>query len=313
MNKIQITIGLCVKNEEKNILRTLESINNQSFPKRLMELVAVDDGSEDKTLSIMLDFISKLNISSKIFHCEWNGLGPARNTILQNAQGKYILWIDGDMILPKNYMKILYEFMEQSKNAGIIKAGFRVINFEKTVSWLEKVSNLLGDIRHEEKQTPIPLGIGGAICRVKALREVGGFDNNVTRSGEDIDVEFKLRELGWLIFKTNKTFFYKFANETWKSLWQESMKYGYGGHYLYHKYRGKTIKQSLTTFYDVLLNIRDVYKLTHNRKALLLPFYYFFKKLAWSIGFIKAHLDGYGHQVSHKLTAMNKYRLIYSS
>jgi len=311
--KIKVTVGVCVKNEEKNIQRTIESIVGQDFPHELMEVIFVDDGSEDRTLSILLDLVSKMPMHVKVYHGRWRGIGAARNVVVRNAQGDYIVWIDGGMIVARNFIKKLLEFIEQNPKIGIVKAAHRVAYDRRIVSWLEKMSNLVGDMRHGGRATPIPTGSGGAIYRAKAIREIGGFDDYIQESGEDLDVELKMRDAGWLIFKTNTTFFHKIPHESWKSLWYEGIRYGRGGHYLVHKHGKKVFKQSLTSFFDVLMNLCDTYKLTRSKAAFLLPFYYLFKKLAWSFGFVKAHLDGYKwNKYPQTTTTKFKYNMIYS-
>ena len=52
LKKPIVTIGICVKNTEKTILDAINSILEQDYPTDLMEIIFVDDGSEDRTLSI---------------------------------------------------------------------------------------------------------------------------------------------------------------------------------------------------------------------------------------------------------------------
>lgn len=84
--KPKVTIGICVRNCEVFIKEAIESVANQDFPHELMEIIVVDDGSEDKTLSIVLNLVSKVDIHVKVFHDRWIGLGPARNIVVENAR-----------------------------------------------------------------------------------------------------------------------------------------------------------------------------------------------------------------------------------
>jgi glycosyltransferase involved in cell wall biosynthesis len=51
-----VTVGICVKHCECLIKETLDSPAQQNFPLGNMELIFVDDGIEDKTLSIIKDY-----------------------------------------------------------------------------------------------------------------------------------------------------------------------------------------------------------------------------------------------------------------
>jgi len=87
--KPNVSIGVCVKNCEDFIEDAIDSIMKQDYPHRLMEVIFVDDGSEDDTLSIIRKCVSQIDIPVKIFHTSWKGLGHARNLVVSNAQGKF--------------------------------------------------------------------------------------------------------------------------------------------------------------------------------------------------------------------------------
>src|SRR4030042_1009238 len=97
-SKTIVTLGMCVRNGEEQIEDALKRIVEQDFPHNLLEVVFVDDGSEDKTLSIINSWKEKSDIKIKIFSYSWRGLGKSRNTILNNTEGDYILWVDCDTI-----------------------------------------------------------------------------------------------------------------------------------------------------------------------------------------------------------------------
>ncbi|MCW9094929.1 MAG: glycosyltransferase, partial [Ignavibacteriaceae bacterium] len=53
----KVSIVVAVRNEEKNILCCLESLNNLEYPENKIEIMIVDDASTDNTLSLVNDFI----------------------------------------------------------------------------------------------------------------------------------------------------------------------------------------------------------------------------------------------------------------
>jgi cellulose synthase/poly-beta-1,6-N-acetylglucosamine synthase-like glycosyltransferase len=147
----------------------------------------------------------------------------------------------------------------------------------------------------------VPLGIcgtEGAIHRVKAMRQVGGFDVNIEGAAEDIDLARRILAIGWAAKVTNATF-YELCRETWKDLWNEYCWWGYGGHFSFHKNMdiSMPLKMSpLGGFLAGCLRFPAAYKLTRRKLLLLLPFHYAFKRLAFCYGFTKAHTEGYGHR-----------------
>lgn len=117
----EVTIGLCVRNCETSVADAIDSITKQDYPHTRITVVFVDDGSDDSTLSIIKDRIPRMDMETFVFHTDWKGVGSARNTVLANAEGEYVLWVDGDMSLSRNFLRKLVDFMEEHQKAGIAK------------------------------------------------------------------------------------------------------------------------------------------------------------------------------------------------
>ena len=106
---ILLSIIIIVKNEEKRISQCLESLL-LNFDKKCMELILVDGNSNDKTVNIIKEFIHKYNFI-KLIECKECGYSYQRNMGINNAQGKYVLYISGDTVVSKGmlskYMQIM--------------------------------------------------------------------------------------------------------------------------------------------------------------------------------------------------------------
>jgi len=285
-----------VRNSEDLIKEAIDSVINQDYPHEIMEVIFVDDGSEDKTLSIIESYVPKMDMFTKVFHQEWKGLGPARNVIVNNAGGKYIVWVDGDMVLSKDFVRKQVVFMEKKPSVGIGKGRYGMYVQANLLETLENMEFVATNFRRRGKTDSTPLGTGGSIYRVEAIRQVGGFDQNITGSGEDMDAEYMIRAAGWLLDITSAVF-YERRRKTWKSLWNEYFWHGRSGSYLLGKSRPIV---SLYKFWPPVAftiefsRIAKAYKLTRRKTAFLLPLHYTFKRTAWLLGFLKGSLEN-GH------------------
>jgi GT2 family glycosyltransferase len=194
------------------------------------------------------------------------------------------------MILSKDHVRKQIEFMDMNRNVAVAKAKCGTTNSTSILSSLEQMQYLAFDFRYDEKIESSVVGVGGSTYRVKAVRAVRGFDERIRRSGEDFDVEHRMRDMGWLIYRT-PAIFYKGHCKTWKSAWYECVKYGYGGHYIIDKYREKVLKRSAASLLDGLMNAKTAYKLTRRKLSFLLPFHHALKRIAWLLGFLEAHIS----------------------
>ncbi len=91
-----------VYNVEKYLKRSIESVLSQEHEH--WELLIIDDGSTDKSGEICKEYAGN-HEQIKYFYQENQGSGMARNKGLENAQGRYISFIDSDDYIKANIMK----------------------------------------------------------------------------------------------------------------------------------------------------------------------------------------------------------------
>jgi len=101
-----ISIIVPVYNVEKYLQRCVESIQNQLYSN--LEIILVDDGSQDQSPRICDDFASQDN-RIKVIHKKNGGQGLARNSALDIATGEYVAFIDSDDWISPEHIKNLYE------------------------------------------------------------------------------------------------------------------------------------------------------------------------------------------------------------
>lgn len=118
-----ISVIVPVYNGEKYIGKCLKSLINQTL--KNIEIICVNDGSTDNTLSI-LEKYSKLDSRIKIITTENKGQGHARNIALNESNGNYISFVDADDWIEKQTYELLYN-KAKSENLDIL--FFQMINY----------------------------------------------------------------------------------------------------------------------------------------------------------------------------------------
>lgn len=115
MNKISVIIPMY--NAEKTIEELLTNLSEQSFSN--VEYIIVDDGSEDNSFSMVDNYIEKTKDKRfKLYHQINKGVSSARNLGLQNANGDYIIFVDCDDRLDKDFIEKYFTTIK-SVNADI--------------------------------------------------------------------------------------------------------------------------------------------------------------------------------------------------
>ena len=120
---VKVSFLIAAYNIENYIEKCLRSIMNQSLKE--IEIIVVDDGSKDSTLSI----IKKLSCSDsriKYISQENKGIIEARKTGLKNASGEYVVFIDGDDWVSEDLAEKLYSLGKES-NSDIVCYEYSLI------------------------------------------------------------------------------------------------------------------------------------------------------------------------------------------
>lgn len=294
-----VTIGMCMRNSENTIANALDSIINQDFPHKKMQAIFVDDGSTDKTYSILKKYIAKMNFSTKVFQTKWQGLGPARNLIANKSDGEYIIWVDADEVLMKNYVSKQVEFMEKNPKVGITVGVVKLVPRNLVLN-LELIPVIVNHFQHGKpssflwRTNKLP-GTGGATYRVEALKQVNGFNPDLRGVGEDQDVAHRIQNKGWLI-QLNYAQFYEFHGgmSNFKHLWIKYVWYGIGSERIYRQNRTvfSLVRMSpIAGFLTGALYLPVAYQVLSKKMFFLLPMHYGIKMTGWMFGFMRGQFS----------------------
>jgi len=91
-------------NRLDEINELLPAIENLKFDRKRFELIIVDDGSTDDTVSLLEGYKQKTDINFSFYTQKNQGPGAARNTGMSNAKGDFFIFIDSDCSVPPQWL-----------------------------------------------------------------------------------------------------------------------------------------------------------------------------------------------------------------
>lgn len=130
-----ISIIIPVYNVEKYIEQCLNSIKVQSYEN--FEVIIVNDDSQDNTESICKK-IAQSDVRFRYFSKENGGVSSARNFGLDNANGHYITFIDGDDWVDPNHLEILIKSITEN-NSDIAICSYK--EFKNNIFYIRYYTN----------------------------------------------------------------------------------------------------------------------------------------------------------------------------
>lgn len=122
---MKLSIILTVYNKEQYLRRVLDSLLGQDNADLCeYEILAVNDGSSDKSEDILKEYAEKYN-KIKIVNQGNQGLSMARNNGLDIADGDYVWFVDADDILSSHSVKLISDAMVSTPDVIPIYAQFK--------------------------------------------------------------------------------------------------------------------------------------------------------------------------------------------
>ncbi|MBZ0287434.1 MAG: glycosyltransferase, partial [Anaerolineae bacterium] len=176
-------------NEEKYIGACLDSLVKQTYPN--LEIIVVDDGSDDRTVSIVQDYVAR-DSRFRLLRQNHQGPGEARNLAAKEAKGEFLLFCDADMMFAPDYTEKLIAPILRGEALGTFSKEEYVRNFTNVWARSWNLHDGMTDDRRHPPDFPDEHSVYRAVRRNKFL-ESGGFSTR--GSGDDRTIAQKLGQL----------------------------------------------------------------------------------------------------------------------
>ena len=206
--------------EVQELLESLAAQDNRDF-----EIIIVEDGSTVRCDRIVEQYKSAIDI--KYFFKENSGPGLSRNYGAERAEGKYVVFLDSDCIIPRQYTQVVRQACQEAgvdAFGGPDRAHDSFTNIQKAINYSMTSFFTTGGIRGQkqsmEKFHPRSFNMGFS---QEVLKATGGFSG--LRFGEDIDMSIRIMAAGFktcllpeaYVFHKRRTSFRKFFKQVYNS------------------------------------------------------------------------------------------------
>lgn len=208
---MKLSIIVPVYNVENFLNDCVSSFFIQGLSPDDFEVLLIDDGSIDSSLSLANQWSQKYN-NIRVFHQANQGQAVARNYGIENARGKYLMFVDSDdYLLPQKLYGLLniidkhkldaliYNIKAQSQDGGTI---------------LLKIPNVKYDVIYEGEEIVLKYFVFGSMCRGIYARHIFSDNNLRFKSGfthEDSELCFRIYPLlRQVMFIDSEVYYYRY-------------------------------------------------------------------------------------------------------
>jgi glycosyltransferase involved in cell wall biosynthesis len=213
------SIVICSYNGASTVESCLRSMEKLRYPSDY-EVIFVDDGSTDRTQTILEKFPWVRNIRQKNM-----GLSYARNVGMEAAKGEIVLYTDSDCEADEDWL--YYIALALSRGGYVGMGGPNLIPDEG--SWVADCVGLSpGGPTHvmiSDREAEHVPGCNMAFMKW-ALKQVNGFDPQFRKAGDDVDVIWRLQDLGYSIGFVPSAQVWHYRRNTVKAYLKQQRGYG---------------------------------------------------------------------------------------
>jgi len=184
-----VSIITPVYNGERFIQETLESVHNQTYG--MIECIIVDDGSQDKTMSLIAFFLFDKRF--RYVYQDNAGAASALNAGIRLSKGEYVAWLSADDVFMPDKIECQVAVMENDPSISATYTDFEIINGEgEHVENVHVIPPIDGDMFQQVLLQNIING-SSILIRRGVFEKIGYFREDIL---VDVDGDMWLRMLG---------------------------------------------------------------------------------------------------------------------
>jgi len=192
-----VTIGTPVYNSAWSLPRVLDAILKLDYPRNLLRIVFVNNGSTDNSEELLLGFKSTHRSEYEgiiIRESSLPSIPVARNICLDSSEGTdFIFFIDADVVVPSQTLQKLIGDFSKGKNVGMTSVPCDYENSERRAGLLYRAF-----VRPSGCVEASKVGAGCTLISSKTVRSVGKF-NEKLKVHEDAEYCFRINREGFII------------------------------------------------------------------------------------------------------------------
>ncbi len=224
-----ISILVPCHNEGRDVEETIEFLLQQQYPH--FEIIAIDDGSNDDTLEILLTMAKKDERIRVIHFKENQGKAMAMKAGALFSCNEYLICIDGDALLAPHASTWIMHHLLSGPRVAAVTGNPRIRTRSTLLGKIQvgEFSAIIGLIKRAQRVYGRLYTVSGVVAgfRKSALHRVGYWSNDMVT--DDIEISWKLQLDHWDVRFEPNALCWILMPETFRGLWRQRLRWAQGG------------------------------------------------------------------------------------
>ena len=274
-----VSILIPCYNEGVNARETIAHALKLNYPE--FEVIAINDGSKDNTLEVLLD-LAKDEPRLKVVNLAENqgkAMGLQAGSLL--AKHEILIGIDGDALIDEHCAHWMVRHFVKYPEVAAVTGNPRIRNRSTLLGRIQvgEFSSIVGMIKRAQRTLGRLFTVSGVITafRKSAVHEVGYWSPDMLT--EDIDITWKLQRNGWDVRFEPRALVWILMPETLKGLWNQRLRWAMGG------------IQVMFKNYGVLFNLKQTYLWPLMTELILSTFWAYAMLLSFALWLLTTLFD----------------------
>jgi glycosyltransferase involved in cell wall biosynthesis len=227
--RASVSVVIPVRDRSALIARCLDSLFAQQYPRELMEVIVVDNGSSDDTRRVIATYDVTLLVESDV-----RTSYAARNRGIRHATGDLVAFLDSDCIAAPDWLAEIVTPFEDARIGAVAGA----IDDAPATTICEEFTGRLQPFARPLRKGLVTLLTANVAVRRGALEAVGLFDECLPTAG-DVDLGWRIQQqLGLTIAEQRSAKVQHVHRSTFAGVFRQYLRYGASEILLTTLYRG---------------------------------------------------------------------------
>jgi hypothetical protein len=215
-----VSIIIVYWNDPEFVRKCLQSVEQLDYSN--LEIIVVDNGSTDDSAPRVQTEFPRVQLLRVQINC---GFARANNIGIRASKGKYVVLLNSDTTVEKDWIRRQVEVCEKDPGVGMCGGRMRLMREPEKINSIGMILTRAGLAQHigdgevdrgqYEQQRPI-FGVSGAcaFCRREMLDRIGLLDEDLFAYYEDVDLSWRAWLGGWKCVYVPSAVLYHYRNVT---------------------------------------------------------------------------------------------------